>query len=215
MTAIQITHANPQSAASIIANAKAVRARLLNPMKRGFDKCEMRPKEILPFNPIDNTTIQRFGYTRETYNRIMIDQELKKYGDGISRDKQGRKTSRQMEIIYLQDAHARLKASTEPESIPERLNIPYINSVVAKYFNVLAEKLQGQDRHMIFMFPRMIAYLICKDVLDLSYPQIASWFNDRDHTTILYAVRKMQSMKETDATLRETIDMLTAKIRGE
>jgi len=44
--------------------------------------------------------------------------------------------------------------------------------------------------------PRQIAMYLCRELTDLSYPQIGRYFGGRDHTTVLSAYRRISMMKE-------------------
>ncbi len=41
-----------------------------------------------------------------------------------------------------------------------------------------------------------------------SFPEIGRRFGDRDHTTVLHAVRKVEKMLETDITLKKEVELL-------
>jgi chromosomal replication initiation ATPase DnaA len=162
MTAIQISHANPQSASAIIANAKAVRGRLW------------------PVSRVRN-------YKRNDITRPVP--------------------------IYILDAINKVEdVLIEPSFAPTKVNV--IISVVASHFGVTLVDIKSARRTHTVILPRHIALYIARTTTRFSLPQIAKFFGGRDHTTALHGYNKIAALLETDATLRETIDMLTAKIRG-
>ena len=49
---------------------------------------------------------------------------------------------------------------------------------------------------------------ICKELTDLSYPEIGRLFNDKHHLTVMYSVDKIDQMRQDDNDLSRTIEML-------
>jgi chromosomal replication initiator protein len=56
--------------------------------------------------------------------------------------------------------------------------------------------------------PRQIAMFLAKNLTSLSYPEIGRNFGNRDHTTIMHAVRKIEELMETDAALADDVSLL-------
>ena len=56
--------------------------------------------------------------------------------------------------------------------------------------------------------PRLIAMFLAKNLTSLSYPEIGRRFGNRDHTTIMHAVRKIEELMETDASLADDVSLL-------
>ena len=50
---------------------------------------------------------------------------------------------------------------------------------------------------------------LCKELTDLSYPEIGRQFNDKHHSTVMYSVDKIQKLRTTDAELERTLDGMT------
>ena len=53
--------------------------------------------------------------------------------------------------------------------------------------------------------PRQIAMYLCKELTSYSYPEIGKAFGGKDHTTVLHAVKKIQSMIDSDQKLKTRI----------
>ena len=53
--------------------------------------------------------------------------------------------------------------------------------------------------------PRQIAMFLCKDLTSYSYPEIGRAFGGKDHTTVIHAVKKIESMLEIDPKLKKQI----------
>src|SRR5574344_341043 len=68
----------------------------------------------------------------------------------------------------------------------------YIQDVVGKYFNVEPADLVGAKRSNDVTFPRQIAMYLCRNVANMSLPQIGKDFGKRDHTTVMHACNKIE-----------------------
>ena len=73
----------------------------------------------------------------------------------------------------------------------------YIQEVVGKYFNIDPQDLIGQKRSANITFPRQIAMYLCRNVANLSLPQIGKDFGNRDHSTVMHSVSKIEKEIET------------------
>ena len=77
----------------------------------------------------------------------------------------------------------------------------FIQDTVAKYFNISAKDLRGSKRSNDIAFPRQIAMYLCRNVAQMSLPQIGKDFGKRDHTTVMHACNKIESdIKENSNT---------------
>ena len=77
----------------------------------------------------------------------------------------------------------------------------FIQETVAKYFNINAKDLRGSKRSNDIAFPRQIAMYLCRNVAQMSLPQIGKDFGKRDHTTVMHACTKIENeIKENQNT---------------
>ena len=49
---------------------------------------------------------------------------------------------------------------------------------------------------------------LCKELTDLSYPEIGKLFNDKHHSTVMYSVEKIEKMMEDDPQFARTVETL-------
>ncbi len=54
---------------------------------------------------------------------------------------------------------------------------------------------------------------MCKELTDLSYPEIGKLFNNKHHSTVMYSVERIEEMMQDDTQLGRTIEMLTKQFR--
>ena len=77
----------------------------------------------------------------------------------------------------------------------------FIQETVAKYFKISAKDLRGSKRSNDIAFPRQIAMYLCRNVAQMSLPQIGKDFGKRDHTTVMHACNKIEAdIKENSNT---------------
>ena len=67
----------------------------------------------------------------------------------------------------------------------------YIQETVSKYFSIDKKDLAGDKRSNDVAFPRQIAMYLCREVANMSFPQIGEDFGNRDHSTVMHAYKKI------------------------
>ena len=67
----------------------------------------------------------------------------------------------------------------------------FIKETVSKYFSIDKEELAGSKRSNDIAFPRQIAMYLCREVANMSFPQIGIDFGKRDHSTVMHAYKKI------------------------
>ena len=98
---------------------------------------------------------------------------------------------------------------------PERrqVSIEDIQQKVSDYYQVRSADLRSKKRARQFSYPRQIAMYLCKQLTKHSFPEIGKQFGDRDHTTVMHAVRKIDEKQMVDAELAEVLSTLTNMLR--
>ena len=69
----------------------------------------------------------------------------------------------------------------------------YIQEVIGKYFDINPSDLTSSKRSADVTFPRQIAMCLCRNVAQMSLPQIGNDFGKRDHTTVMHACNKIET----------------------
>lgn len=72
------------------------------------------------------------------------------------------------------------------------ISADYIQEVVAKYFNINKKDLVSAKKSNDIAYPRQIAMYLCRTVAQMSFPKIGADFGNRDHTTVMHAVNKIE-----------------------
>ena len=91
---------------------------------------------------------------------------------------------------------------------PKRIKIEDIQRTVALHFNVSRSDMLSSRRTANVVRPRQIAMYLAKTLTLRSLPEIGRRFGGRDHTTVLHAVRKIETLADKDQTLAEEIEVL-------
>lgn len=78
-----------------------------------------------------------------------------------------------------------------------------IQKTVAEYFKIRVSDLLSSKRSRMIARPRQIAMALAKELTNHSLPEIGDSFGGRDHTTVLYATRKISELKESDVRVAE------------
>lgn len=90
----------------------------------------------------------------------------------------------------------------------------YIIEYCAKFYNIAPEKIYSTSHKQDITRIRQICFYLCREVLDLSLQKIGAVCN-RDHTTVLHGIKKIESLMESDSVFKETMEMLAKDIKSE
>ncbi len=91
---------------------------------------------------------------------------------------------------------------------PRRVKIEDIQKLVANHYNVTKADILSSRRTATVVRPRQIAMYLSKVLTLRSLPEIGRRFGGRDHTTVLHAVRKIETLSHTDTPLSEELELL-------
>jgi chromosomal replication initiator protein len=87
-----------------------------------------------------------------------------------------------------------------------------IQRIVCHHFKLRTSDLLSKDRHKSIAFARHVAMYLCKQRLKCSFPEIGRAFGNRDHTTVMSAVRKVEALRETDTEVRAHLEAIERKL---
>ena len=105
--------------------------------------------------------------------------------------------------------HIRLSEDRKaPELTPER-----ILAVCAEHFALPVAELTGQSRKKELVFARQTAMSLCRTLLGLSYPALGRIFGGKDHSTVLYSIRKFQKIQDDNNDTKQLFRQLAKRCR--
>jgi chromosomal replication initiator protein len=96
---------------------------------------------------------------------------------------------------------------------PKRVRIEDIQRIVARQYNVSRADLLSSRRTANVVRPRQVAMYLAKILTLRSLPEIGRRFGGRDHTTVLHAVRKIESLAGNDSAFAEEIEALKRQLQ--
>ena len=82
-------------------------------------------------------------------------------------------------------------------------------------FSLEIEQLQGKSRTRDLVHARQVGMYVCRELTDLSYPQIGKEFGGRDHTTVIHAYDKISNlMQERRKTYEDVTELIQQILSG-
>lgn len=87
-----------------------------------------------------------------------------------------------------------------------------VQRVVCHHFKLKSSDLLSKDRHKSIAFARHVAMYLCRERLKCSLPELGRAFGNRDHTTVMSAVRKVKTLRESNPEVRAHIEALERKL---
>jgi chromosomal replication initiator protein len=96
-----------------------------------------------------------------------------------------------------------------------RLPIERIIRSVCRQFALTSDQVTGPSRKKTVVLARSIAMYLSRTATGRSFEQIGEAFGGRDHTTVLYNVRKISRLERTDVTIRTILATLRRSLSAE
>ncbi len=90
-----------------------------------------------------------------------------------------------------------------------------IIEAVAAYFKLSTDDLFGSSRSQQIASARQIAMYLCRELTSLSLPKIGQLFGGRDHTTVMYANKKISELMKERRSIYNQVTELTSRIKQE
>lgn len=108
---------------------------------------------------------------------------------------------------------AKTVIKTFVSEISKEITIELIQKLVANYYEIDVDKLQGKTRKRSVVIARQLSMYLAKNLTNKSLKAIGENFGGRDHSTVIYSCRAVQDMMDTDNTFKSTVDNLEKKIK--
>jgi chromosomal replication initiator protein len=96
--------------------------------------------------------------------------------------------------------------------VSTRLTAESIQSAVCERLGVQREDLLSQSRKGAIVEARQLAMYLTRRHTELSLPRIAREFNRRDHTTVMHALKRVESRLQTEPAMTQTLDELSTAL---
>jgi len=118
----------------------------------------------------------------------------------------GALSGRDMTVDLAQDVLAGLWGEDE-----KTITIEHIQAKASAFFGLRLADMRAKDRTHAVAFPRQIAMYLARQLTHASLAEVGRAFG-KDHTTVLHAVDKIQTLLKEDPKFKKTIDTLTQAV---
>lgn len=95
-----------------------------------------------------------------------------------------------------------------------QITIENIQKTVAEYYKIKVSEIYSKKRTRAIARPRQAAMWLCKELTPHSYPMIGDAFGGRDHTTVMHAVRTIETLRSKDNELNHDLHVLLQVLKG-
>jgi chromosomal replication initiator protein len=99
---------------------------------------------------------------------------------------------------------------TEKEKV---ISVEDIQKRVTEQFQIKLAEMRSKRRTKNLVYPRQIAMYLCRELTQLSFPEIGRNFGGKDHTTVMHACRIINEQKGKDLQLRKTLEVLMKRLK--
>jgi len=83
-----------------------------------------------------------------------------------------------------------------------------IQKLTAEYFNISMSNLLSNIKRRDFSYPRQVGMYLCRKLTDLSFKDIGREFGNKDHSTVIYAVKRIEKEKNKNQRVLNDINKL-------
>jgi chromosomal replication initiator protein len=87
-----------------------------------------------------------------------------------------------------------------------------IITATAQYFKLSVDDLYGSSRSQAIATARQIAMYLCRERTNLSLPKIGQLFGNRDHTTVMYAYKKISDLMKERRSIYNQVSEITTQL---
>jgi chromosomal replication initiator protein len=210
---------------------------LIEARKQIIITCDTYPKDI---NGLDDRLVTRFDWgltvqiePPELEMRVAILQK-KAEAEGIRLDdevaffiaKHLRSNVRELEgalkkVLAYSSFHGRIIAlDLAKEALKDligsvrNVGIDNIQKTVADYYKIKVAEFFSKKRTRAIARPRQVAMWLCREVTSHSFPEIGDAFGGRDHTTVIHAVKTIDSLRTKENELNHDLHVLLQVLKG-
>ena len=113
--------------------------------------------------------------------------------------------------IDVEMAESELKDFIYPNE-NKKITIELIIDIVSEHYEISPSDILSSKKSKNIAFPRQICMYLCRNLTEFSLEDIGKSLGNRDHTTILYGIQKIEKDVKTDRSLQNTIEVLIKKI---
>ena len=98
------------------------------------------------------------------------------------------------------------------EQIAKPITIDKIQKIVAKHYHIDLKDMRSKKRTDAIALPRQIAMYISRNLTELSTIEIGDSFGGKDHTTVIYALNRVEERLGVDEAFAREVVLLRARL---
>src|SRR6185369_14051140 len=92
------------------------------------------------------------------------------------------------------------------------MSVEDIQRAVCSHFRLSNSELLSKDRHKSVAFARQVAMYLCRQRLKCSFPELGRAFGNRDHTTVMSAVRRVEALRQRDPQVNAHLEAIEQRL---
>ncbi len=103
-------------------------------------------------------------------------------------------------------------SNTEERDQPQ-ITVDVVIDTVCQHYQVNKKDVLGEDRRQNIALARQVAMYLCRNMLGLSYPALGRSFGGKDHSTVIYSVKKIKELQEDGKDMKQLLKDLKLRCR--
>ncbi len=115
---------------------------------------------------------------------------------------------KEVDVTLAEEALKDLISPDDKKQITPELII----DVISEHFGITSSDIYSTNKSRNIAYPRQVAMFLCRRLTDFSLADIGKLMGNRDHTTILHGIDKVEKNIKSDPSMKNTIDVLMKKI---
>jgi chromosomal replication initiator protein len=92
----------------------------------------------------------------------------------------------------------------EERALSSQISVRRIQEITARFFDISLADLLSNSRKRRYSYPRQLAMYFCRQLTDLSFKEIGKAFRNKEHSTVIYAVKHITEEMDEDSKTRKT-----------
>jgi chromosomal replication initiator protein len=188
--------------------------RLLTRFKWGMQAEIEKPTQNLRFD-ILSAKVEREGLNIPTNVLKFISENI----DDSVRDLEGIINSLMVNsLVYNCDINMTLVRKLMPQFVEKHskkeITVEDVKQTVCDHFNLKVSQIDSRERTQRIAYARQLAMYLAEHMTHTSHMQIGRLIGNRNHATVVHALKQISDMMTTDHHVRDEVEELTMKIKA-
>jgi len=188
--------------------------RLLTRFKWGMQAEIEKPTQNLRLN-ILSAKVEKEGLNIPTNVLKYISENI----DESVRDLEGIINSLMVNsVVYNCDINMTLVRKLMPQFVEKHskkeLTVEEVKQTVCEHFNLKVSQIDSRERTQRIAYARQMAMYLSEQLTDTSHMQIGRLIGNRNHATVVHALKQIKEMMSIEDNVREDVEELTMKIKA-